>query len=124
MTHWHCLLWFTTAACVSAIATAATHDSAATATHDVSKACIHVDETAPPCANDATLFAFVGSAKGSKFVQKDNCATCVCGRDGEDEWRRLNNASRAAAANPEPSSRYTSQPPSGQDRSVGISVPK
>ena len=98
----HCLLWFT-AACVSAIATAATHDSAATATHDVSKACIHVDETAPPCANDATLFAFVGSAKGSKFVQKDNCATCVCGRDGEDEWRRLNNASRAAAANPEPS---------------------
>jgi hypothetical protein len=103
MTHWHCLLCFTTAACVSAIATAATHDSAATATHDVSKACIHVDETAPPCANDATLFAFVGSAKGSKFVQKDNCATCVCGRDGEDEWRRLNNASRAAAANPEPS---------------------
>ena len=85
MTHWHCLLCFTTAACVSAIATAATHDSAATATHDVSKACIHVDETAPPCANDATLFAFVGSAKGSKFVQKDNCATCVCGRDGEDE---------------------------------------
>ena len=86
---------------VSAIATAATHDIAATATHDVSKACIHVDETAPPCANDATL-AFVGSAKGSKFVQKDNCATCVCGRDGEDEWRRLNNASRAAAASPEP----------------------
>ena len=79
--------------------------SAATtdATHDVSKACIHVDETAPPCANDATLFAFVGSAKTHKFVQKDNCATCVCGRDGEDEWRRLNNASRAAAADPEPS---------------------
>ena len=48
MTHWHCLLWFTTAACVSAIATAATHDSAATATHDVSKACIHVDERAVP----------------------------------------------------------------------------
>ena len=42
---------------------AATHDSAATATHDVSKACIHVDETAPPCANDATLFAFVGSVR-------------------------------------------------------------
>ena len=74
--------------------TAATTD----ATHDVSKACIHVDETAPQCANDATLFAFVGSAKTHKFVQKDNCATCVCGRDGEDEWRRLNNASRAAAA--------------------------
>ena len=91
-----CCFW------VSAV-TATTLDSAATATHDVSKACIHVDETAPQCANDATLFAFVGSAKTHKFVQKDNCATCVCGRDGEDEWRRLNNASRAAAADPEPS---------------------
>ena len=82
---------------------AATAATTTDATHDVSKACIHVDETAPQCANDATLFAFVGSAKTHKFVQKDNCATCVCGRDGEDEWRRLNNASRAAAADPEPS---------------------
>lgn len=74
----------------------------AAATHDVSKACIHVPETAPPCANDATLFAFLGP-KGSKFVQKDNCATCVCGRPDEDEWTRLNNASRATSDTPEPS---------------------
>ena len=72
--------------------------SAAVVPHDVSAACAHPKETAPTCANNATLFAYLESAKGNKDVQTDNCATCACAEKGNDQWAALNAPARGDAA--------------------------
>ncbi|KAH8053754.1 ATPase [Aureococcus anophagefferens] len=72
--------------------------SAAVVPHDVSAACAHPKETAPTCANNATLFAYLESAKGNKDVQTDNCATCACAEQGNDQWAALNAPARGDAA--------------------------
>ena len=68
--------------------------SGAPVAHNVSGACAHEAETAPACKNDATLFAYLGDARGNKAVQTDNCATCVCANSADDEWSKLNDPAR------------------------------
>eukprot|EP00629_Pelagomonadales_sp_RCC1024_P009419 CAMPEP_0119292380 /NCGR_PEP_ID=MMETSP1329-20130426/44071_1 /TAXON_ID=114041 /ORGANISM="Genus nov. species nov., Strain RCC1024" /LENGTH=216 /DNA_ID=CAMNT_0007293221 /DNA_START=130 /DNA_END=777 /DNA_ORIENTATION=- len=71
--------------------------------HNVTKACVHQEETAPTCQNDATLFAYEQGHVANNDVQRDNCATCVCSQATNDQWLALNNVSRGASDVYEPS---------------------
>ncbi|KAJ8600787.1 hypothetical protein CTAYLR_006116 [Chrysophaeum taylorii] len=65
---------------------------------NVSKQCPHANITAPRCGNNSTLFAYLNKSKHNKDVSLDNCATCVCAEEEDNQFKHLNRAERGESS--------------------------